>query len=778
MPSVMAIVSKAIFERDAAGLAVGAVWPTDRYVSQNKGLAPLHDGGDLYLVTVRPGELLWLVGVLRKPSTAVDGWRAKPNARPIQSIDALKPKLQFSTGAGITAKAGALGMSLQTPRVLTDADVALLEAAVTGARAETTPKEHQPAEAQHRDALPAPKPGATQRARAAAPKKQRSRDAQTAPTRGASTQAAAPKEHGPGALPELDQVLAALKEARVGLALAYALAAWRKLRAPGLASLLDALAKEANQSLAPLEGQRAALQEAWLDLASKRRAVDVERLLARLGDGNMAQLRTRYEALRGFAPDPRLVGRALAVVAEYHSYEIGPCINLALDLASDSADPHARATLERYAVAHLTPRSGDSTSWKEFLEKNRRKVEKVRAQLPEKVEVPAAVKQQLDACASALRPLSKRTMRPAEVELLAEVGAASDPTAELLARVLEKPDDLSARLIYGDALQDRGDARGELIALQCSEPTPAREKQSRALIKEHGRAWIAPLDLCVRPDSVRFERGFLSACRVEFNTPTQRAELSGHPLWRTVKEIDCDDQDFLLGEQLVSLTRATLEPATLARLAARAHPVPLEAVIGTLEMNYGVRMRRGITAGPPSAWGRALAVGALTRLTSLELSGWSHEEAERVALTPSGLGWLLESKLGRQLKELRLDYGRAVPPLREWVEFLSGQRPGLTLRCTFTNGNTASGSTQIVVVIEAARVGDRVEVEASFNNEMVDLRYLSMPEQVEALLEGLPHPKAPRVVTRYTGTKKRTQRGFPAIARLLATAFPHVEELD
>jgi len=68
MPSVFAVVSKAIFEKQAKGLAAGDVWPTNRYASRNAALEPLANGGSLYLVTVRPNDvlwLLWLVAVLR-----------------------------------------------------------------------------------------------------------------------------------------------------------------------------------------------------------------------------------------------------------------------------------------------------------------------------------------------------------------------------------------------------------------------------------------------------------------------------------------------------------------------------------------------------------------------------------------------------------------------------------------------------------------------------------------------------------------------------------------
>jgi len=136
MPSVLAIVSKAIFERDArvggkvAG--VGDVVPMDRYVSKNKGLAPAGEGDDgaLFLVTVRPpDESLWLVAILERPKFDGEQWTASANAAAIADIGSLKAQITFANGSGISAKKGALGMSLQTPRVLSEADVALLRAA-------------------------------------------------------------------------------------------------------------------------------------------------------------------------------------------------------------------------------------------------------------------------------------------------------------------------------------------------------------------------------------------------------------------------------------------------------------------------------------------------------------------------------------------------------------------------------------------------------------------------------------------------------------------------
>lgn len=139
MPSVLAIVSKAVFEKEAkiggklAG--VGTVVPFDKYATKNKALNPAGEpDGAIFLVTVRPpDEALWLVGILESPTFDGTQWNAAKNTVPIRDIGGVRDQIQFASGAGISAKKGALGMSLQTPRVLADADVALLRAGAVGA---------------------------------------------------------------------------------------------------------------------------------------------------------------------------------------------------------------------------------------------------------------------------------------------------------------------------------------------------------------------------------------------------------------------------------------------------------------------------------------------------------------------------------------------------------------------------------------------------------------------------------------------------------------------
>jgi hypothetical protein len=132
--SVLAIVSKAIFEKaiqGESGVGPGKVLELDRYTSANKNLEQLTGRGSLFLVTVRPpDERLWLIAILESPAFAGNEWVAAKNATPIADITGLIGQLEFTSGKGLKVKKGALGMSLQTPRGLTDRDLALLRAAV------------------------------------------------------------------------------------------------------------------------------------------------------------------------------------------------------------------------------------------------------------------------------------------------------------------------------------------------------------------------------------------------------------------------------------------------------------------------------------------------------------------------------------------------------------------------------------------------------------------------------------------------------------------------
>ena len=127
MPDMLAIVSKAVFESESKHAKPGRVLPISSYASANKHLHKLGPDGRLFLVTVRPPkEALWLIAVLEQPTFSGTGWTAKANPYRTTDITRIKDQLAFDTGKGIQAKPGALGMSLQTPRVLTATDAKLI----------------------------------------------------------------------------------------------------------------------------------------------------------------------------------------------------------------------------------------------------------------------------------------------------------------------------------------------------------------------------------------------------------------------------------------------------------------------------------------------------------------------------------------------------------------------------------------------------------------------------------------------------------------------------
>ena len=98
-------------------------------------------------------------------------------------------------------------------------------------------------------------------------------------------------------------------------------------------------------------------------------------------------------------------------------------------------------------------------------------------------------------------------------------GRPDDPAA-LLEAILAAPDDDAPRLVYADVLQERGDPRGEFIAVQLALSRPelpeARrgelEARGASLLALHGDAWLGPL--AAGGLRVSFDRGFVEALTV------------------------------------------------------------------------------------------------------------------------------------------------------------------------------------------------------------------------------------------------------------------------
>src|SRR5262245_22731070 len=93
---------------------------------------------------------------------------------------------------------------------------------------------------------------------------------------------------------------------------------------------------------------------------------------------------------------------------------------------------------------------------------------------------------------------------------------------EMLRAIGEAPDEDGPRLVSADWLQERGDPRGELIAVQCTlhrlspvDPQrPELEAREQALLDAHEAKWRAELPLRRGVALGPFERGFVSEVEI------------------------------------------------------------------------------------------------------------------------------------------------------------------------------------------------------------------------------------------------------------------------
>lgn len=477
MTDILAIVSKAVFEADAPGAAPGAVLPLDRYHSKNPGLGGLAGGGRLFLVTVRPpDEQLWLVAVLDQPKHDGTSWVAsKPNGVPITDVSAARGKLRFATNTGITAKPGALGMSLQTPRTLTADDAALL----LGGKA----------------------------AKAASP--------------AAAPKAAAPpppaKKAPPAPAGGWEKIADALKHGRPAQALPLLLARWEAGRAPAVAALIDQVAA---QLPVPTGAFAAQVKQAP--------TTHLGPVLDALTEGvRFAEALTRIQALARLAPDPRVAARltGFLLAPPFTAQSSRDFWNALFDqLAGPQADPRTIAALrpvaDRYDEVFGGTKMGEAIG---------KRVTRLLADLTQRFaevpvdEVPPAVGALLPKETAAPRAPAKDS----EEGLLAAIYAApkDDGPRQIYADWLLERGDPRGEFI---TLQFRR-ARGETL-------TPAEEKQEKALLKKHHAQWQGPLRDITYADQDVFERGFLSECRLRLLGGKVRAALN-HPAWATVKTI-------------------------------------------------------------------------------------------------------------------------------------------------------------------------------------------------------------------------------------------------
>ena len=112
--------------------------------------------------------------------------------------------------------------------------------------------------------------------------------------------------------------------------------------------------------------------------------------------------------------------------------------------------------------------------------------------------------------------------------------------SELLEAVYANPEDMGARVVYGDWLTEQGDPRGELISLQLAAPSDKSTRKQQALIKKHWKKWLGPLADWFR-DPPRFEAGFPVSGQVDnpsYSMPKDAfLTLLGNREWCTFRSL-------------------------------------------------------------------------------------------------------------------------------------------------------------------------------------------------------------------------------------------------
>lgn len=238
----------------------------------------------------------------------------------------------------------------------------------------------------------------------------------------------------------------------------------------------------------------------------------------------------------------------------------------------------------------------------------------------------------------------------------------------LLRSILEQPDEDAARLMYADWLEERGDARGEFIRVQCelSRADVAEARRVELEVREwqlqaaHERDWVGPLRGWV--ESWQFRRGFVEEVTLSARDFLEHAEdmFQWTPL-RSVRLFAAAEciPELAACPYLSRLARLDLSSNNLGNAGVQVLAVsPQLSVLDALDLrgnNIETLGARALTESPH-----------LTRLTSLDLRDNPIGAVciQLVALSPY---------LGRQ-KPLYLHHDRIQLDAREALEKRFGER--------------------------------------------------------------------------------------------------------
>lgn len=392
-------------------------------------------------------------------------------------------------------------------------------------------------------------------------------------------------------------------------ALAALIEVWRALPAPAVAKALETVTAAALPKTPP----------DFDSTAESNDTVEAPRLVQRLRDVNAAAAVGRIAALSHLEHDPRVASELVALLEDppFHATGSKPFWKRVFELLDRNADTRSLPRLKK--VRKATHISGASMrGW-------------MAAQL--ELAIAATPTAAPKVPAKLTRALTQVKFRPAKTPA-APKPARAISTLDLFRAVYERPDDDTPRALLADVLQEKGDPRGQFIALQLAPNRAETRADQLRLLRKHQRAWLGELanhlgylaypsvkevdPALARPTTIElwWNRGFPAAARLDFSTPKFIA-LAGRPEW-----------------------------ATLRRIAALAqHPELPEAALQTFFTNLrALRVSGQVTARQVSVLART--PGLAQQLTSTCVILESGDELPVVAAALKSLGALERLELG------------------------------------------------------------------------------------------------------------------------------------
>lgn len=323
----------------------------------------------------------------------------------------------------------------------------------------------------------------------------------------------------------IEQARAAFDRADPQAGLARLLDAWRTLRLPRIADLIQHVSDALVAAAPPIEGEtEIAYVEAFEALAPGD-PVDLGRFLARSWPCKSTHLANLWlRATNNRPDDPRLAAAITRFLLADPMADNAVVSKAARRLAA-IGDVRTIPEL-RTLVARQETRSFVAT----LAELERREVHEP---APHEAADIAAIEARYAAQIDEARQTAERR-------------------AQLFAAVLADPLDPGPKRAYGDWLVGRGDPRGELIALQLARggdwpASYAADLAERELLRAHRLVWQDPIGRWFR--SLEFVDGFFAGGAVGRHGYDELPDALDEPAWRFVRTLE----EFEQGDDLLAL---------------------------------------------------------------------------------------------------------------------------------------------------------------------------------------------------------------------------------